>query len=69
VHTEFVPEAETVNSELYREMMDRLLKRHRCLRPDRAESGNLLLLHDNAPSHNATTVKQFLTKKKSVTVL
>jgi len=32
------------------------------------ESGDWFLLHDNAPSHNATTVKQFLAQRK-VTVL
>lgn len=41
--------------------MDRLLRRLRHVSPDNTES-------DNAPSHNATVVKQFLTKK-SVTVL
>jgi len=32
------------------------------------ESGDWLFLHDNAPSHNATIVKQFLAQRK-VTVL
>ena len=32
------------------------------------ESGDWILLHDNAPSHNATIVKQFLVQRK-VTVL
>jgi histone-lysine N-methyltransferase SETMAR len=32
------------------------------------ESGDRFLLHDNAPSHNATIVKQFLAQRK-VTVL
>ena len=32
------------------------------------ESGDLFLLHDNAPSHNATIVKQFLVQR-TVTVL
>jgi len=32
------------------------------------ESGDWFLLHDNAPSHNATIVKQFLAQQK-VTVL
>ena len=32
------------------------------------ESGDWLLLHDNAPSHNKTIVKQFLAQQK-VTVL
>jgi hypothetical protein len=32
------------------------------------ESGDWFLLHDNAPSHNATIVKQFMAQRK-VTVL
>ena len=32
------------------------------------ESGDWYLLHDNAPSHNATIVKQFLAQRK-MTVL
>jgi len=46
----------------------RLLNRIRRVRPDMCESGNWFLLHDNAPSHNATIVKQFLAQRK-VTVL
>lgn len=38
------------------------------MRPDIAESGDWFLLHDNAPSHNAAIVKEFLAKK-TVTVL
>jgi hypothetical protein len=68
MHKEFVPEGQTVNSEFYREVMDRLLKRLQRVRPDKAESGTWLLLHDNVPSHNATIVNQFLAKK-SLSVL
>lgn len=37
-------------------------------RPDKAQSGNWYLLHDNALSHNATIIKLLL-PKKSVTLL
>ena len=57
----------TDSFEFCREVMDRLLKRLRCPRPDKAQSGNCFLLHDNAPSHNATIVEQFLAMK-SVTI-
>jgi len=40
----------------------------RRVRPGVCESGDWFLLHDNAPSHNATIVKQFLVQRK-VTVL
>ena len=38
------------------------------VRPGMCESGDWTLLHDNAPSHNTTIVKQFLAQRK-VTVL
>ena len=56
----------TLNS--LRGVMDWLLKRLQCIRLDKAQSGNWFLLHNNAPSHIATIVKQFLTKK-GITVL
>jgi transposase len=68
VHSGFVPERQTVNSEFCREVKDRLLERLRRVRLEKAESGKWFLMHDNASPHNATTVKQFLAKK-SVTVL
>ena len=39
MHKEFVLEGETVSFEFYREVMDRLLKRLRRVRPDKAQSG------------------------------
>ena len=48
--------------------MERLLNRIRRVRLGMCESGDWFLLHDNAPSHNATIVKQFLAQRK-VTVL
>ena len=65
---EFVPEGETINAVYYKGIMERLLNRIRCVRPGMFESGDWFLLHDNAPSHNATIVKQFLAQRK-VTVL
>ena len=44
--------------------MERLLNRIRRVRPGMCESGDWFLLHDNAPSHNATIVKQFLAQRK-----
>ena len=48
--------------------MESLLNRIRRVRPSMCESGDWFLLHDNAPSHNATIVKQFSAQRK-VTVL
>jgi len=48
--------------------MERLLNRIRRVRPGMCESGDWFLLHENAPSHNATIVKQFL-DQRNVNVL
>lgn len=68
VHKELVLKRRTVNSEFYRQVRDRLLKRFWHIRLDTAQFGNWFLQHDNAPSHNATISKQFLAKK-NITVL
>jgi len=44
--------------------MERLLNTIRRVRPGVCESGDWFLLHDNAPSHNTTIVKQFLAQRK-----
>jgi len=60
IHKEFVPDAETISAVYCRGVMERFLNRIRRVRPGMCESGDWFLLHDNAPSHNATTVKQCL---------
>ena len=65
IHKEFVPEGETINAVYYKVVMERLLNR---IRPGMCESGDWFLMHDNAPSHNATIVNKFLAQRK-VTVL
>ena len=67
IHKEFVPEGETINAVYYKGEMERLLNRIRRVRLCMCESADRFLLH-NAPSHNATIVKQFLAQRK-VTVL
>lgn len=37
--------------------MNRLLKRCRCFKPDAAESGARVFLHDNEPAHSVSVVK------------
>jgi len=49
-------------------VVERFLNRIRRVRPGMCEPGDWFLLNDNAPSHNATIVKQFLAQRK-VTVL
>ena len=68
IHKEFVPDGETINAVDYKGVMERLLNRIWHVRPGMCESGDWFLLHDNAPSHNMTIVKQILAQRK-VTVL
>jgi len=61
IHKEFVPEGETINAVYYKGVMERLLNRIRRVRPGMCESGDCWFrLHNNAPSNNATIIKQFL---------
>src|SRR5215469_8012459 len=64
IHKEFVPDSETINAVYYKCVMERLLNRIRRVRTGMCESDDRFLLHDNAPSHNATIVKQFLAQRK-----
>jgi len=68
IHKEFVPEGETLNAVYYKGVMERLLNIRRRVRPGMCESGDWFLLKDNARSHKATIIKQFLAQRK-VTVL
>jgi len=65
---EFAPEGETINAVYYKVVTERLLNRIGRVRPGIYESGGSFFLHDNAQSHNATILKQFLAQRK-VTVL
>jgi len=68
IHKELVPEGETIDAVYYKGVMKWILNRIRRVRPGMCECGDWFLLHDNAPSHNATIVKQCLAQR-NVTVL
>jgi hypothetical protein len=68
IHKEFVPEGETMNAVYYKGVTERVLNRIRRVRPGMCGSGDWFLLHDDAPSHNATIVKQFLAQRKVTTL-
>ena len=61
VHTEFVPQGQTVNHFYYCEVLERLRKRVVHVRP--SIGNNWMLHHDNAPCHMVITVIEFLAKK------
>jgi hypothetical protein len=62
VHSEFVPNGETVNEVFYLQVMKRLRDAVRQKRPELWQSGEWWLHHDNVPTHKALSVQQFLTK-------
>jgi len=63
IHREFVPEGQKGNAEFYVGVLDRLLKRIRRVRTAKFQSSEWFLFHDNAPSHNAASVKKFLANR------
>jgi hypothetical protein len=65
---EFLPEGQTVNSDYYFWVFNRLWARILGIRPEYREQGSWSLLHDNAPLHNSKIVRDFLVRK-GITVL
>lgn len=68
VHKEFVPTGQTVNKEYYLGVMRRLRESIRKKRPELWQNNSWFLHHDNAPSHTAIVIRQFLTKNQTNTV-
>jgi len=68
VHVDWVPEGQTVNRVYYKEVLINLHERVRRRRPEMWKNALWVLHQDNAPAHNALSVKTFLTKHK-ITVL
>jgi len=64
IHKEFVPPRITVNTEFYKNILERLCNRIASVRPAYLwKDRSFFLLHDNAPAHTAAIVTQFLAKK------
>ena len=64
VHHEFLPEGQTVNKEYYLSVM-------KCLREavrQKRKANSWILHHDNAPSHSAIIIREFLTKNEMNTI-
>ena len=68
VHSEFLPQDQTVNQEVYKEILQCLLCSVRKKRQELWHGKSWLLHHDNAPVHNALSTRQFLAEK-NITVL
>jgi len=59
VHVEWVPEGQTVNHVYYKEVLTNLRERVRRRRPEMWKHGSWVLHQENAPAHNAQSVKTF----------
>jgi hypothetical protein len=63
VHHKFVPRGRSITAAYYIEILTRLCDNVRRRRPQKWKDG-WILHHDNAPSHTAMAVQQFLAEKK-----
>ena len=59
---DWVPEGQTVNKVYYKNVLTTLRERVRRRRPDIWKNASWILYHDNAPAHNALSVKRYLAK-------
>ena len=63
VHSEFLPQGQTINQQVYKEILRLLLRPVREKRRELWQDKSWLLHHDNAPAHNALSIRQFLAEK------
>ena len=68
VHWEFVPPGMTVNADFYCDVLRRLRENVRRKRPQKWQNQNLIIHHDNAPTHRSFKVSQFLAKNNMTVV-
>jgi len=62
MYIDCVPEGQTVNKVYYKNVLTTLRERVRRRRPDMWKNASCILHHDNAPAHNALSVKRYLAK-------
>uniref|UniRef100_A0A8C4Q4B9 Mos1 transposase HTH domain-containing protein n=1 Tax=Eptatretus burgeri TaxID=7764 RepID=A0A8C4Q4B9_EPTBU len=68
VHFEFLPQGETVNQYMYKEILRRLMRSARDKRRDLWENNAWVLHHDNTPAHSALSIRQFLVERNVPTL-
>ena len=68
VHSEFLPQGQTISQQVCKEILRLLLRSVREKRRELRQDKSWLLHHDNAPAHNALSIRQFLAEK-NITVL
>jgi len=57
VHAEFLPQGQTINQHVYKNILQRLMRSLRKKRRELWETRSWLLHHDNAPAHNALEIR------------
>ena len=62
VHVEFLPQGQTINQHIYKNILRHLKRSVREKRRELWEMKSWLLQHDNAPAHNALGIREFLAK-------
>jgi len=62
VDAEFLPQSQTINQHVYKNILRRLMRSVREKRRELWETRSWLLHHDNAPAHNALGILEFLGK-------
>ena len=62
IYIDLVPEGQTVNQVYYKNVLTTLRERVQRRRPDMWKNASWILHHDNAPAHNALSVKSYLAK-------
>ena len=60
VRLEFLPQGQTINQNVYKDILRCLMRSVREKRRELWETKSWLLHHDNAPAHNALSIRQFL---------
>jgi len=68
VHAEVLPQGHTMNQHIYKEVLRSLMRSVREKKRHMYEKESWLLHHDNAPAHNALSIREFLAKN-NITVL
>ena len=62
VHAEFLPQAQTINQHVYKNILRRLMRSVREKRRKLRETRSWLVHHDNAPADNALGIRKFFAK-------
>ena len=65
VQAEFLPQNQTINQLVYKNILRRLIRSVREKRRELWETKSWQFRHDNAPAHNALGIPEFLTKNNN----